>query len=120
MSAVQARHLLAGKVIGIGSLGFAQLVLVAGLAAGLLAAGVFDAPAELGGDMALVIPWFVLGYALYAVAYAVAGALASSQQNAETAGQPVTYVLIAVYFAGYATLSSNAKGLSRVCSPSSR
>ena len=110
LSAVQARHLLAGKVIGIGSLGFAQLVLVAGLAAGLLAAGVFDAPAELGGDMALVIPWFVLGFALYAVAYAVAGALASSQQNAETAGQPVTYVLIAVYFAGYATLSSNAKG----------
>ena len=34
LSAVQARHLLAGKVIGIGSLGFAQLVLVAGLAAG--------------------------------------------------------------------------------------
>ena len=64
LSAVQARHLLAGKVIGIGSLGFAQLVLVAGLAAGLLAAGVFDAPAELGGDMALVIPWFVLVRAL--------------------------------------------------------
>lgn len=64
LSAVRPRHLLAGKVIGIGSLGFAQLALVAGLAAGLLAAGVFDAPAELGGDMALVIPWFVLGYAL--------------------------------------------------------
>ena len=110
LSAVRARHLLAGKVIGIGSLGFAQLVLVAGLAAGLLVAGVFDAPAELGGDIALVIPWFVLGFALYAVAYAVAGALASSQQNAETAGQPVTYALIAVFWAGYATLSSNAEG----------
>ena len=111
LSAVRPRHLLAGKVIGIGSLGFAQLALVAGLAAVMLTAGVFDAPAELGGDMALVIPWFVLGFALYAVAYAVAGALASSQQNAETAGQPVTYALIAVYFAGYATLSSNADGL---------
>lgn len=110
LSAVPARHLLAGKVIGIGSLGVAQLALVAGLAAALLLAGVFDAPAELGGDMALVIPWFVLGFALYAVAYAVAGALASSQQNAETAGQPVTYALIAVYFAGYATLLSNAEG----------
>lgn len=110
LSAVRARHLLAGKVIGIGSLGLAQLGLVAGLAAGLLVAGVFDAPAELGGDMALVIPWFVLGFALYAVAYAVAGALASSQQNAETAGQPVTYALIAVFWAGYLTLSSNAEG----------
>jgi ABC-2 type transport system permease protein len=110
LSAVRPRHLLAGKVIGIGSLGFAQLALVAGLAAGLLVAGVFEAPAELGGDVALVIPWFVLGYALYAVAYAVAGALASSQQNPETAGQPVTYALIAVYWAGFATLSSNAEG----------
>ena len=110
LSAVRARHLLAGKVIGIGSLGFAQLALVAGVAAGMLAAGVFDAPAELGGDMALVIPWFVLGFALYAVGYAVAGALASSQQNPETAGQPVTYALIAVYFAGYVTLSSNPEG----------
>jgi ABC-2 type transport system permease protein len=110
LSAVPARHLLAGKVIGIGSLGFAQLALTVGLAAGLLAAGVFDAPAELGGDMALVIPWFVLGFAVYAVAYAVAGALASSQQNAETAGQPVTYALIGVFFAGYATLASNPEG----------
>ena len=110
LSAVPARHLLAGKVIGIGSLGFAQLALVAGLAAGLLVAGVFDAPAELGGDIALVIPWFVLGFALYAVAYAVAGALASSQQNAETAGQPVTYALIAVFWAGYLALSSNPDG----------
>ena len=110
LSAVRPRDLLAGKVIGIGSLGFGQLVLVAGLAAGLLVAGVFDAPAELGADMALVIPWFVLGFALYAVAYAVAGALASSQQNADTAAQPVTYALVAVYFAGYVVLAENANG----------
>ena len=110
LSTVRARHLLAGKVIGIGLLGFGQLALVAGVAAGLLAAGVFDAPAELGGDMALVIPWFALGFALYAVAYAVAGALASSQQNAETAGQPVTYTLLAVYFAGYVALSVDPEG----------
>ena len=104
LSTVLPRHLLAGKVIGIGLLGLAQLALVAGLAAALLVAGVFDAPAELGGDMALVIPWFALGFALYAVAYAAAGALASSQQNADTAGQPVTYTLLAVYFAGYVAL----------------
>ena len=111
LSTVRPRHLLAGKVIGIGLLGFAQLVLVAGLAAALLVAGVFDAPAELGGDMALVIPWFALGFALYAVAYAAAGALASRQQNADTAGQPVTYTLLAVYFAGYVALSADPEGL---------
>jgi ABC-2 type transport system permease protein len=111
LSTVQARHLLAGKVIGIGLPGLVQLVLVAGLAAALIAAGVFDAPAELGGDLALVIPWFALGFALYAVAYAAAGALASRQQNAETAGQPVTYTLLAVYFAGYVALAGAPEGL---------
>ena len=108
MSTVQPRDLLAGKVIGIGLLGLAQLALVAGLTAALLAAGAFDAPAGLGGSVALVIPWFALGFALYAVAYAAAGALASRQQNAETAGQPVTYTLLAAYFAGYIVVAGNA------------
>lgn len=110
LSTVQPRHLLAGKVIGIGLLGFGQLALVAGLAAVLLAAGVFDAPAQLGGSLALVVPWFALGFALYAVAYAAAGALASRQESADTAGQPVTYTLVAAYFAGYAAVAADSGG----------
>ena len=111
LASVQPRHLLAGKVIGIGLLGLAQLTLVGGLAAALLVAGVFDAPASLGVSLALVVPWFALGFALYAVAYAVAGALASRQQNADTAGQPVTYTLLAAYFAGYVAVSADAGGI---------
>ncbi len=108
LSTVQSRHLLAGKVIGIGLLGLGQLALVAGLAAALLAAGVFDAPAGLGGSLALVVPWFALGFALYAVAYAAAGALASRQQNADTAGQPVTYTLVGAYLAAYVAVSADS------------
>lgn len=110
LSTLQPRHLLAGKVIGIGLLGLAQLTLVAGLAAALLAAGVFDAPTALGGSLALVVPWFALGFALYAVAYAAAGSLASRQQNADTAGQPVTYTLLAAYFASYIAVSADSSG----------
>jgi ABC-2 type transport system permease protein len=111
LSTLQPRHLLAGKVIGIGLLGFGQLVLVAGLAAALLIAGAFDAPAALGGSIALVIPWFALGFALYAVAYATAGALASRQQNADTAAQPVTYTLLVAYWASYVVVSADADSL---------
>ena len=111
LSTVQPRHLLAGKVIGIGMLGLSQLALVAGLAVVLLTAGAFDAPVGLGGSVALVIPWFALGFALYAVAYAAAGALASGQQNADTVGQPVTYTLLAAYFAGYVAVSADMNGL---------
>jgi ABC-2 type transport system permease protein len=111
LSAVQPRHLLAGKVIGIGLLGLAQLALVAGLTAVLLIAGAFDAPADLGGSIALVVPWFALGFALYAVAFAAAGALASRQQDASAAGQPVMLTLVATYFVGYAALTAAPNGL---------
>ena len=111
LSTVRPRDLLAGKVIGIGLLGLAQLTLVAGFAATLIAAGVFHAPAALGSSLALVIPWFALGFALYAVAYAAAGALASRQQDASTSGQPVTLTLLAAYFAGYIAVSTHMDGV---------
>ena len=120
LSAVRPRHLLVGKVIGIGLLGLTQLALVAGLAATLLAAGVYDAPSSLGGSVALVVPWFALGFALYAVAYAAAGALAAQQQDANSAGRPVTYTLLAAFFVGYATLTADAEGTSLTSSPCSR
>jgi ABC-2 type transport system permease protein len=110
LATVRPRHLLVGKVIGIGLLGLTQLALVAGLAAVLLAAGVYDAPPSLGRSVALVVPWFALGFALYAVAYATAGALAAQQQDANSAGQPVTYTLLAAFFVGYAALSADAEG----------
>jgi ABC-2 type transport system permease protein len=111
LSMVRPRHLLIGKVIGIGVLGLTQLALVAGLVAALLAAGVYNAPAALGGSVALVVPWFALGFALYAVAYAAAGALAAQQQDASSAGQPVTYTLLAAYLVGYAALAADADGV---------
>ena len=109
LSTVRPRHLLIGKLIGIGALGLTQIALIAGLGAALLAAGVYDVPAALGRSVALVVPWFALGFALYAVAYAAAGALAAQQQDANSAGQPVTYTLIAAYFVGYAALAANAE-----------
>jgi ABC-2 type transport system permease protein len=111
LSTVRSRHLLAGKVIGIGLVGLAQLALIGGLAAVLLAAGAFDAPTSLGGSVALIVPWFALGFALYAVAYAAAGALASRAQDANSAGGPITYTLIAVYFIGYVALTADKNGL---------
>jgi ABC-2 type transport system permease protein len=110
LSAVRPRHLLAGTVIGIGLLGLVQVALIGGLAAVLLAAGVFDAPAALGGSVALVIPWFALGYALYAVAYAAAGAVAARTQDANSAGLPVTYTMLAAFLLGYVALTADPGG----------
>jgi ABC-2 type transport system permease protein len=111
LATVRPRHLMAGKVIGIGLLGLAQIALVGGLASVLLLAGVSDAPTSLGANLALIIPWFALGFALYAVAYAAAGALASRQQDANSAGLAVNYTLASAYFLGYVALASDLNGL---------
>lgn len=111
LATVRPRHLMAGKVIGIGLLGLGQVALVGGLTAVLLASGLFDAPTAIGANLALVIPWFALGFALYAVAYAAAGALASRQQDANSAGIAVTYTLLAAFFLGYVALASDMNGL---------
>ena len=111
LATVRPRHLMAGKVIGLGLLGLAQIALIGGLAAVLLAAGVFDAPSSLGGSLALIIPWFALGFALYAFVYAAAGALASGQQDANSAGTTVGYALAAIYFVSYVTLMSDVDSL---------
>jgi len=111
VAAVRPRHLLAGKVIGIGLLGLAQVALIGGLTAVMLAAGVFHAPTSLSRSVALVVPWFALGFALYAVAYAAAGAIASRTQDANSAGLPVTYALLAAFFLGYVVLSVDASGV---------
>jgi ABC-2 type transport system permease protein len=108
ISTVRPRHLMAGKVIGIGLLGLGQLALIAGLTAALFITGAFDASAGLGGSVALVVPWFGLGFTLYAVAYAAAGALASRQQDADSAGQPVTTVLVTAYLLSYVIVSADA------------
>jgi ABC-2 type transport system permease protein len=111
ISTVRPRHLMAGKVIGIGLLGLGQLALIAGFTAALFVSGAFDAPAGLGGSVALVVPWFGLGFALYAVAYAAAGALASRQQDADSAGQPVTTVLVTAYLLSYVIVSADASSV---------
>jgi ABC-2 type transport system permease protein len=111
LATVRPRHLMAGKVIGIGLLGLGQVALVGGVTAALFASGLFDAPASIGANLALVVPWFALGFALYAVAYAAAGALASRQQDANSAGIAVTYTLLAAFFLGYVALASDTNGL---------
>jgi ABC-2 type transport system permease protein len=111
LATVRPRHLMAGKVIGIGLLGLGQVALVGGVTAVLFASGLFDAPTSIGADLALVLPWFALGFALYAVAYAAAGALASRQQDANSAGIAVTYTLLAAFLLGYVALASNMNGL---------
>jgi ABC-2 type transport system permease protein len=108
LARMPARSLLAGKVAGIGLLGLAQFAVTALAAlAAALAVGSARIPAVSGGVLAWVVVWFILGYALYAMAYGAFGSLASRAEDAANAAGPVTYVLLAAYLASFWVVASN-------------
>jgi ABC-2 type transport system permease protein len=111
LARIPARVLLAGKVAGIGILGFAQFAVtaVAALVATLVVDSV-DIPAVGGSVLAWVVVWFVLGYALYAVAYGALGSLASRTEDAQSVAGPVGYVLVAGYWAAFLAVSEDPDG----------
>jgi ABC-2 type transport system permease protein len=112
LARMPARWLLAGKVAGIGLLGFGQVLVTA--SAALLAAAVVnsvDIPAVSAGVLAWVVIWFVLGYALYAMAYGALGSLASRSEDASVAAGPASYILIAAYWVAYIVVANDPESL---------
>jgi ABC-2 type transport system permease protein len=111
LTTVSPRRLLAGKVVGIGVLGLAQLLLAGGAAliAGKLAGGA-GLPSAAPKAVALVVLWFVLGYAFYSVAFAVAGALVSRQEDLTTAMLPINLLLIGAFYLALIVVNVNPDG----------
>jgi ABC-2 type transport system permease protein len=108
LARMPARNLLAGKVAGIGLLGFGQFVVTA-LAAlvATMVVGSGDLPAVSGGVLAWVVAWFVLGYALYAMAYGALGSLASRTEDASGVAGPVSTVLIVGYWGAFMVVGND-------------
>lgn len=98
LGTVPARQLMAGKILGIGALAFAQLLIVGSTA--LIAASLGDTltiPEAAGTAVFAVVVWFLLGFTFYATAYAATGALVSRQEDAQNAAFPLTMVLVVSY-----------------------
>jgi ABC-2 type transport system permease protein len=88
-------QLLAGKIIGLGLLGFVQMLVIAVVGVvGALAFDVVDVPGRLIGTVATVVAWFVIGYAFYASVFAAAASLVSRQEDLGSVITPASIVLI--------------------------
>jgi ABC-2 type transport system permease protein len=109
LAAVRPRHLLAGKVAGIGLLGLSQVAALAAFAIGAGAAGLIDLPA-FGTAAPLAVLWFVLGFAFYATAFAAAGSLISRVEDAQVA-TPISMVMLASYLLSFGQFSNPDGGL---------
>jgi len=106
LSTIRAWQLMAGKVLGIGLVGLVQFVLLiaAGVIAGV-ATGVLTLPASVAaGTIAWAVAWYLLGYAVYALLFAAAGALVSRQEDVSSATLPLIMVIIVPYVIGISVL----------------
>ena len=121
-------QLLAGKIVGLGLLGLAQIVVIAVVGvAGALAFDLVDIPGDLIGTAVSVVLWFVLGYAFYAAIFAVAASLVSRQEDLAAVIMPTTLVLVVAFIVGIqasadpdgplAVITSYVPGLSPLVMP---
>jgi len=117
LSAIRPRQLLAGKVIGIGLLGLAQLLFigVVGVAIGA-ASGQLELSSDLVAAVGVVVAWFVLGFGLYSCAFAVAGALVPRQEEIQSVTAPLTVLILTGFFLSFGALDDPGSQLARVLS----
>ena len=117
LATLRPSHLLRGKILGIGLLGLAQLLLI-GLV-GLFASsavGTLEFPSGAIATIGLVLTWFVLGFFFYASLFAVAGSIVSRQEDLQTTMTPLTILILGSFFIGLSATSNPDSTLAVVAS----
>lgn len=101
-SAVPLRQILAGKVLGntVLALGQMTLFLVAGLI-GLQFTPYKTYVAAVGGPIGWFIAFFLVGFVALACLWAVAGSLASRNEDLQTTSQPMMLLIMIAFFGGF-------------------
>jgi ABC-2 type transport system permease protein len=108
---------LAGKIAGIGLLGFGQFLLTAAAAiVAVTLVDTFDVPAVRSSVLVWLVVWFVLGYAFYATVFGAIGSLASRTEDTQSVAGPVTILMVLAYFVSFATVGSPEATWARVVS----
>ena len=112
MSTVRPWQLLAGKVVGLGLMGFAQLSLMVAL--GLIAVSVsdlVDVPTTAIGLSLWLVFWFILGFGFFSVLYAMSGSLAGRLEDAQSTAAPTGLLVLVGYLGTFAGVMTNPDGV---------
>lgn len=117
LAAVRPSQLLTGKVLGIGLTGLGQLTIAAG--AGLIANALVHST-KIPSSVWVLLPTFLLfflaGFALYALAFAAAGALVGRPEEVQLVTFPFGMPLLIGYLLTYAAIGSPNAGWLKVVS----
>lgn len=114
ITSASPNKIILGKCFGMGVLGLLQIIVITGL--GILSFMItsFDSFKALSPilsnihitpmNMIVLIVYFVLGYSLYCMLNAVAGACVSKAEDVNSALTPINLVIIASFYASFFTL----------------
>lgn len=113
------RNIVLGKTIGIGLVGLFQLVLIVGTA--IVSANLFLDHEMLGQLLDLsnftpylavvTILYFILGYAVYAMLYALTGSTVSKPEDIQAANTPIAFIVMIGFYLAYFTLTDPTSSL---------
>jgi ABC-2 type transport system permease protein len=98
LGAVRPWQLLSGKLLALTVVSLLQIGMVAGAALGANAVvGAVDLPPATGATILVSLLMVVVGFLFFAALYTVAGAMASSVEDAQGTSGPLAFLLVGVY-----------------------
>jgi ABC-2 type transport system permease protein len=100
LATIKPTQLLAGKILGVGAYGLFQVAVLGGAIVGsLIACGLVDQiDVPLGGPLALLLVWFLLGYTVFALLFGAVASLVSRQEDIGAVTTPLTFLVLGPYY----------------------
>jgi ABC-2 type transport system permease protein len=109
LSTIRPWQLMAGKVLGIGFVGFVQMVVIGGV--GIAAALGLDvlsiSTSAAVGTVVWLVAWYLLGFIMYSLVFAALAALVSRQEDVGGVITPALMFVIVGYVIGISVLPSD-------------
>lgn len=119
VTSTSPRNIILGKTIGIGLVGLLQMILIVGTA--IVSAFLFLDRAIIATalDLSALTPllgivtliYFILGYFMYAFAYALTGSTVSKPEDIQAANTPVAILCMIGFYLAYFTLTDPTSSL---------
>lgn len=99
LTSLKTWQLLGGKILGLGILGFFNILLpmLVGLGVGTATAALSGMPDGMVGTILSALGWWLLGYAFFAAMAGSLASLVSRQEDMNSAIGPMTMLMVATY-----------------------
>lgn len=109
LATIRPSELLAGKILGIGIVSLAQVVILgAGAVVPASVTGLLEGfEIDLGGTVLLVLLWFLLGFAIFSLLFGGFAALISRQEEIGAVTTPLMFLLFVPYYLAMFMVTAN-------------